>query len=231
MQKFVLSTVFVIFSLSLMNAQSKFTVGLGASQSIFVPTTEENSIYENDNYLSPHLHFKYEPISFGRFSGQVQANFYIKYIGIASKEKNQEELSIARFKYEYLSTDLVLSVIYNHPISETLLFKPRLGYFFSYNHYSTIIEHYHSGSGVSIGNDIGRFDLFEGSSFTNSGIMAGFSFDRLKNRSISLFADFYFSPQDVLPEVIVYHRDGVGGEIQGEFHYLNVGIRYGLDKF
>lgn len=229
MKKIIFSLVFIAASFTIVQAQSKFSIGLGASQSIFVPT-QENDSYESNNYLSPHLHLRYEPFSFGKFSTSVQANFYIKNIGVISKERNDEYLSIARFKYEYLATDLVLSVAYDHQISETLLFRPRLGYFFSYNHYNNIIEHYHQGSGVSVGNDIGRFELSETPFFTNYGLVTGFSFDWLKNRSISLFADFYLSPQDVLPEAIVYNRNGQGGEIQGQYHYVNVGMRYGLDR-
>lgn len=230
MQRFILSFVFIIASFTIIQAQSKFTIGLGVSQSIFVPTTAENEFYENDNYLSPHLHLKYEPFSFGKFSAQVQGSLYQKKIGIASKEKTQDGLfNVTTFRHQHLATDLVLSVAYNIPISETYQFRPRLGYFFSYNFYRTYVALYREESGVTIGNDIGMFEADEAPSFFNSGFVTGFSFDRLKNNhSISLFADAYISPVEVFDEPLSYERVGESGEIQGKYHHVTIGIRYGF---
>lgn len=229
MQKFILSIVFVLFSLTVTNAQSKFTVGLGASGSLFVPS--ENHLLDARNSILPHLHFQYEPFSVGRFSGQIQANFYSKQIGLyRSYDNDQGGTTVEGFHYQHLATDLVLSVLYNQPVSENVSFRPRIGYFFSFNHFMDATQRFGVFGGGSTNSSGTTFGLSEPSAYFHPGIMAGFSFDRIKNRSISLFADVYLTPRDIFNDPLTFLIDGQQEELQGKFHYLNVGIRYGLDK-
>ena len=231
MKKIILSFVFIIASFTIINAQSKFMVGLGASGNLFVQSNPTPD-FENHNSILPHLHFKYEPLSFGQFSAQVQANFYAKQIGFSnSYVNNQGGKTTFGFIYEHLATDLVVSVAYNHSITETLLFKPRLGYFLSHNHFFNTKSTYSVSGGTDGSTNVVKVDFSETSSYFHSGIMAGFSFERLKNRSISLFADVYITPRNIFSDPLVFEINGFENELQGKYHYLNIGIRYGLDKF
>lgn len=232
MQKFILSIVLTIFSLTVMKAQSKFSVGLGASANVFIQSTPD-PYFNSHNYILPHLHFKYEPFTYNRFSGQVQANFYSKRIGLSTTyESNQGGTIVEGFYYQHLATDLVLSVAYKQPISKHLSFQPRLGYFFSYNHFFDATQQTGVSGGGSTASNFGIVNFSEATSYFHPGVMAGFSVDKLKNRSISLFADVYLTPRDIFSAPLTYQIDGQQPqELQGKFHYLNVGIRYELDKF
>lgn len=230
MQKFIFSCLFIVASITFINAQSKFTLGIGVSGSLFIQA-QDDPYLSSFSFVSPHVHLKYEPFSFGRFSGQVQANFYSKKIGLGTRYENlQGGINREGFSSLFLSGDLVLSVAYNHPISKTLNFQPRLGYFFSFNQLlgNEIYSGTSGGGGTS--NFIIDIELEETPFFFYPGIMTGFSIDRFKNRSFIFFMDFYISPRNSFTEPLVYKINGEETRLQGKFHYVNVGIRYGLDK-
>lgn len=226
--------LFCGFSQIAMAQNQRAHIGLGASFSHF-QWKDNVTLLTSQTKALPHFQYSfetYDKLSRG-YRGNVQMNFYKKEIRLGTSYRDGNSKVKYGFAHEYLSSDIVLSVSYDFR-KGYYIFKPRLGYFFSFNHYigSTVYSQNTGGTGQSQ-ISFGAIEVEDASNLFYPGILAGFSLynSKIAQRNIALFADFYFTPTDIFNDSLRFSVDGFLLELQGKLHHLNVGCRVSLIRF
>lgn len=241
MKKIILSIIFNLCFLLIfpqtINAQIRhLSIGAGTSLNFFQRDISDPYFQHFSQFL-PHFHLKLETsdvLSLG-LTGQLQTNFYTKQIRLGYRYENTAGGKVTEgFHHDYASADIVLSVGYNHRIKPTIWFQPRLGYFFSFNQYIGATEFTKVTGGGTNTVPVNSFDVQsdENPFFIYPGIFTGFSVCTFYNsRAFIIFTDFYIAPRNIFSAPFEYQINGGGQvELQGKYHYLNMGIRVGLNR-
>lgn len=230
----ILLIAILLITVSL-NAQVKgLSAGFGGSMNYF-QRVEKDAVLQHFSQVLPHFHLKLETPDLMRFVGQIQTNFYTKQIRLGYRYQLTSGGKVTEgFHHDYFSSDVVLSAMYNHRINGTTRFRPRLGFFVSFNQYVGTTE-YSGVSGFGSNSNIQAqysFDIETDESpfFIYPGIFLGFSILKYSNRGrgYSLFTDFYFAPRNIFSNPFSYSLNGDLMELQGKYHYLNLGLRMNL---
>ncbi|NJN77395.1 MAG: hypothetical protein HC803_02945 [Saprospiraceae bacterium] len=218
------------------NAQIRgLSVGFGGSLNHF-QRSENDPYLQHFSQVLPHFHLKLETSDLNGFIGQVQTNFYMKQIRLGYRYKNAAGgTNTEGFHHDYISSDVVISAAHNYRINGLTRLRPRLGFFVSFNQHIGTTDY----SGVSGGGSNNSsqamyyFDIETSDSpfFIYPGIFLGFSTLRYvgnRNRGYSLFADLYLAPRNIFSNPFEYTINGSSMELQGKYHYLNMGLRVDL---
>lgn len=218
-----------------LNAQIKgLSIGLGGSVNYFQSAASATSLKNFKQFLL-HFHLKFETMETMKLKGQIQANFYNKQIRFgqqyvfASGGKMTEG-----FHHDYISSDVVLSAAFNHQIKREMKVQPRLGFFVSFNQYVgtteyTALSGWRGLSSTSNSQSMYSYAIKTDESpfFIYPGIFTGFSIlkNNKKGRAFSIFTDFYLAPRNIFSNPFQYLLNGDSMELQGKYHYLNIGFR------
>lgn len=237
MKKIILLILLLPIVLTTIEAQvGRFSVGAGVSANYFQSAIVDPYLEDFSQVLS-HFQLQYQTadvLSKG-IVGQVQTNFYTKQIRYGYHYTNTAGgLNREGFRFDYISADIALSAAYNYRLNGRTRLQPRLGYFFSFNKYLGTSE-FSSVSGGGVNNTtLYHFNIEtnEDISFFHAGILTGLSIIRYtkNDRAVSIFTDFYLSPRNILSEPLTYTMNGDDFELQGKYHYFNMGLRVGLNR-
>jgi hypothetical protein len=224
------------------NAQVRFSVGVGAATNHFQNSIENlNLVYENQSVTLPHFHIQtaMKPNPESRFIGMIQWNIMPKQIRF-DNPKYVSDGSIITDSYYHLygSLEMELAIGYEIPIRKLTL-VPQVGFFVSGNYYSTTskykkiteypnvgyLTHTSYGSSRSFSGQQSDFSLYSGFSF-------GLSLNKKtkNNRTIGLFTNAYLTPSEMLEEPLEMVLDNLPIQVQGKYQYVNIGLRFGLNK-
>ena len=224
------------------NAQVRFSAGVGAFANYFQTSIDNIDLnYENNSVVLPHFHLQtsMKPSEDSRFVGIIQWNIMPKQIRF-DNPKYVSDGSIITDSYYHLygSLEMELALGYEIPIRK-FTFVPQAGFFVSGNRYVSTnkykkiteypnvgyLTHTSYGSSRSFSGRQSNYSLYSGVSF-------GFSLNKKtkKNRTIGLFTNVYLTPSEMLETPLEMVLDNLPIQVQGKFQYMNIGLRFGLNK-
>lgn len=236
----ILTLPFLFFSL-IINAQSNFDWGIGASYNLHLFQHENKEKFKGFPYKpsSAHLAGLNVYIDFNKnapFQFRLNIGLGEKRIVLSNKFRlPQTGLKVkSSLNHSILFADISALSILNfnktrkHPIS------PILGFFFSLNQYLDFYETTKIGRTGSIDeNNIPAFNLevHHYPFLVYAGVSVGFNFPfEFKNKKIALYSIFNISPSKLFNADFTYNHNTQEQFINGRYHYLSTGINISLQK-
>lgn len=187
------------------------------------------------NDFSSHLNFQIELSRSKKsgFNGIVQLNLLRKKVSFGETYQLPNSGRIVEgFTHEFLSAELLIATGFDIPTKHFII-QPKLGFCFAFNQYVGL-NYFSRISGNAVANTQVSNWVFETETepfFIYPSIIFGVELKRqflnIPRRFI-LFFDTYLTPVNIFADPFIYQVNGDDFELQGKYHYINLGLRIGI---
>ncbi|MFK7947422.1 MAG: hypothetical protein AB8G11_07530 [Saprospiraceae bacterium] len=219
-------------------AQIRTSIGIGALAHSYNDVAEFEDI-EFNSYVLPHFHFQLSaPIAMNdklRWYSQVNILPKQQRFELSTNLDNEGVLREGYFNL-FWSGELELGFTYDIPI-KNLILSPKFGGFVAFNFFSGVEKSYMI---EEFDDDLYKNTSYSwGVSYTNpqgmttyGGLTLGLALNKItkKGRTTGLFTDVYMPVQDMSVQPIQYAINGRDFSFQGRFTYVNLGVRFGINR-
>lgn len=235
--KYYFTVTFILLAFTNISAQqltTNFSAGIGVKYNIF--DSNEVLPFEFVNDFSPHFNFQLDIKRNKKsgFNGIIQLNLLSKKISFGETYQLPNSGQIVEgFTHEFLSAELLIATGFDIPTKHFMI-QPELGFCFAFNQYIGL-NYFNRISGNAVVNtQISNwvFETEKAPFFIYPSIIFGVELERQflkKPRRFILFFDTYLTPVNIFTDPFNYQVNGDNFELQGKYHYLNLGLRIGIN--